>query len=163
MQYRFQNGEKVYTVDIERHGDSYTAQVDGESYELQVLDSSPGQISLNFAGHPVTLYWASDGAKKWVSQGGCTYRLEKPAPRSSQRSADGHAGTVVRSPMPASVRTLQVSEGEQVEKGQTLLLLEAMKMEIRVKAPAAGKVAKIPVSAGQTVEKDQTLVEMEGE
>ena len=47
-----------------------------------------------------------------------------------------------------------------VEKGQTLLLLEAMKMEIRVSAPRAGQVSRLLVREGQTVQKDQVLVEI---
>jgi biotin carboxyl carrier protein len=62
--------------------------------------------------------------------------------------------------MPAQVRAVQVEEGEKVEKGQTLLLLEAMKMEIRIKAPASGSVKRLLVEAGQTVEKDQLLAEV---
>jgi biotin carboxyl carrier protein len=65
--------------------------------------------------------------------------------------------------MPAQVRAVQVAEGEQVEKGQTLLLLEAMKMEIRVRAPGAGRVARLLVSPGQAVEKEQVLVEVREE
>jgi biotin carboxyl carrier protein len=59
--------------------------------------------------------------------------------------------------MPAQVRSVEVYEGEQVEKGQVLLLLEAMKMEIRIQAPRAGKVVKLSVGEGQPVERDQVL------
>ena len=62
--------------------------------------------------------------------------------------------------MPAQVRAVQVQEGDAVEKGQMLLLLEAMKMEIRIKAPTAGRVTQLLVSSGQTVEKDQLLAEV---
>jgi biotin carboxyl carrier protein len=62
--------------------------------------------------------------------------------------------------MPAQVRAVQVSEGDSVEAGQTLLLLEAMKMEIRVQAPHAGRVARLLARPGDTVERDQVLVEM---
>ena len=75
------------------------------------------------------------------------------------RRARSDGGEAVRAPMPAQVRAVQVPEGEVVEQGQTLLLLEAMKMEIRIKAPAAGRVdAPAGEAAGQTVEKDQVLV-----
>ena len=62
--------------------------------------------------------------------------------------------------MPAQVREVQVAAGERVEKGQTLLLLEAMKMEIRIKAPTGGLVKKLLVSSGQSVDKEQLLVEI---
>jgi biotin carboxyl carrier protein len=63
--------------------------------------------------------------------------------------------------MPGQVRAVNVSEGDSVTKGQTLLLLEAMKMEIRVQAPSDGIVKKLFVKQGQTVEREQILIEVE--
>ncbi len=160
MQYRFQSGNQVYEISIERQGEVFQATVDGQSYPVELLDAQPGQLSLRFAGRPVTLYWAADGSQKWVSLNGCAYRLEKPLPSTARSASEPGGGQAVRSPMPAQVRAVQVDEGSPVEKGQTLLLLEAMKMEIRVKAPAAGQVKRLLVSGGQAVEKDQLLAEV---
>jgi biotin carboxyl carrier protein len=63
--------------------------------------------------------------------------------------------------MPGQVRALNVSEGDAVTKGQTLLVLEAMKMEIRVQAPRDGSVKKLFVKQGQTVEREQVLIEID--
>ena len=63
--------------------------------------------------------------------------------------------------MPGQVRAVNVSEGEAVVKGQTLAVLEAMKMEIRIQSPADGKVKKLYIKQGQTVEREQTLIEIE--
>lgn len=160
MRYRFESRGQVYEVAVDRQGETYRAAVNGDMYELEVLDSQPGQISLRFAGRPVTVSWAASGADRWLSLGGCTYRLERPKPRGSRAGGDAAAGQAVRSPMPAQVRAVQVEAGQSVQQGQTLLLLEAMKMEIRIKAPAAGKVARLLVAAGETVDKDQLLVEI---
>lgn len=161
MRYRFQHADRVYEVAIERQGGAYHATVDGQPFELEVLDAQPGQISLRFAGRPITLYWAEDGPQKWVSLDGCTYRLERPRTARATRSADEpDGGAAVRAPMPAQVRAVQVGKGQAVEKGQTLLLLEAMKMEIRIRAPADGHVARLLVVDGQAVEKDQLLAEI---
>jgi 3-methylcrotonyl-CoA carboxylase alpha subunit len=62
--------------------------------------------------------------------------------------------------MPAQVRAVDVGEGERVEKGQTLLLLEAMKMEIRIRAPRAGHIRRLLVTTGQTVDKEELLAEI---
>src|SRR5512146_959061 len=125
MLYRFQSGGQIYEISIERQGGVYQAVVDGQPYPVEVLDSQPGQLSLRFAGRPLTLYWAADGGQKWVSLDGCAYRLEKPAPRGAAVAAEQSADQAVRAPMPAQVRAVQVAEGDPVEKGQTLLLLEA--------------------------------------
>jgi biotin carboxyl carrier protein len=63
--------------------------------------------------------------------------------------------------MPGQVRAVNVSEGDAVTKGQTLLVLEAMKMEIRIQAPRDGKIMKLFVKQGQTVEREQLLIEIE--
>ena len=63
--------------------------------------------------------------------------------------------------MPGQVRQVLVSEGDEVENGQTLLLLEAMKMEIRIQANMDGVLAKLHVAEGETVDKDATLAEIE--
>jgi acetyl/propionyl-CoA carboxylase alpha subunit len=169
MRYRFESGGRTYEVELERQGadDRYHALIDGQPFAFEVLDDQPGQLSLRIidpaGGRPAVIHWAADGAQKWFSLTGCTYRLEKPGPRAAaQRSAPG-AGESARAPMPAQVRAVQVAEGDRVEKGQTLLLLEAMKMEIRLRAPAAGRVRRLLAQPGQTVEKDQVLVEMEAE
>jgi biotin carboxyl carrier protein len=72
-----------------------------------------------------------------------------------------HAAGELTAPMPGQVRAVNVSEGDAVTKGQTLLLLEAMKMEIRVQAPRDGVVKKLFVQQGQTVDREQMLIEIE--
>lgn len=160
MHYRFQSAGRVYEITLERQGEHYQATVDGQPVAFEILDHQPGQINLRFAGRPVTLYWAGDGSQKWVAMDGCTYRLEKPSGRPAHAAGETPGSESVRAPMPAQVRAVQVEEGDTVEQGQTLLLLEAMKMEIRIKAPHAGQVAKLLARQGQTVEKEQVLVEI---
>jgi biotin carboxyl carrier protein len=160
MLYKFQVRGQVFEIALDRQGEAYRVSVDGQAYAVEVLDTQPGELSLRFAGRPLTLYWAMDGGDKWVSLNGCTYRLERPSPRGARASAESGSAEAVRAPMPAKVRAVQVDQGDAVTQGQTLLLLEAMKMEIRIKAPAAGRVARLLVSPGQTVDKDQLLIEI---
>jgi acetyl/propionyl-CoA carboxylase alpha subunit len=161
MRYRFQNRGQVFELSIERQGEVYQVATDGKLISFEVLDIQPGQLSLSSNGRSITLYWAADGDGKWISFDGCTYFLEKPAARVTRQLDEPAGSEMVRAPMPAQVRAIQTTQGEQVEKGQTLLLLEAMKMEIRIKAPVVGRVARLMVSDGQAVEKEQLLVEIE--
>ena len=66
----------------------------------------------------------------------------------------------VLSPMPGLIRRLLVSQGDEVRPGDTLLILEAMKMENEVKTTTGGKVSHISVAAGDNVEKGRVLVEL---
>jgi biotin carboxyl carrier protein len=68
---------------------------------------------------------------------------------------------IIKSPMPGLVLTTMVNVGDIVQKGDTLLILEAMKMENVIKAPADAVVKAIHITKGQAVEKAQLLIEME--
>lgn len=68
------------------------------------------------------------------------------------------AGEVVKSPMPGNILKINVTAGQKVNEGETLLVLEAMKMENEIAAPKAGTVAQIIVSKGAVVETGAPLV-----
>jgi biotin carboxyl carrier protein len=68
---------------------------------------------------------------------------------------------VLKAPMPGLVVRMAVEEGQQVEAGAALVVLEAMKMENELRATAAGKVKAVKAKPGQAVEKGQVLVEFE--
>lgn len=68
------------------------------------------------------------------------------------------AGEAVKSPMPGNILKINVSEGQKVNEGDVLLILEAMKMENEVTATKSGTVAQIAVSKGQVVETGTPLV-----
>lgn len=78
------------------------------------------------------------------------------APKAAPAAAA--AGAQVKSPLPGSVVKVCVNEGQDVKKGDTLLILESMKMENPILAEQDGKVAQVAVAAGQTVMQDDLLV-----
>ena len=80
--------------------------------------------------------------------------------RSLPRAQEEHEKREVRAPMPALVVRVEVQAGETVKPGQTLVVLEAMKMENDVRSRAGGKVEAVKVAAGTAVEKDQILLTM---
>lgn len=78
-----------------------------------------------------------------------------PAPKPAAAPA---AGVQVKSPLPGSVIKVNVSVGQAVKKGDTLLTLESMKMENPILAEQDGTVAQVAVAAGQTVMQDDLLI-----
>lgn len=67
----------------------------------------------------------------------------------------------IKAPMPGLVLSINVKEGDRVNKGDGLLILEAMKMENLIKAHSDGKIKKIHIAKGAKVEKNQPMIEME--
>ena len=150
-------------MDILTSAEGFQALVDGQSYRLRVLEADDGMLLFEVDGRQQRVYWAKAGRRIWLQVNGRSNEIEKSA-RSATGGAAGQTGeSILRAPMPGQVRQLMVTSGDQVELGGLLLLLEAMKMEIRIQAPRAGKVTSVAVAAGDSVEKDQILVELDSE
>ncbi len=81
-----------------------------------------------------------------------------PAPVAPAAPAPLAAGEAVKSPMPGNILKINVAQGQSVKEGDTLIVLEAMKMENDVVAPRDGTVAQIVVTKGAVVETGSPLV-----
>ncbi len=148
------------TIDLTPFGKSYRATIGDKIINVEILQAKDGKLDLLIDGKHVTAYVSSDNAKRWVTVNGQTFVLTKSSGAKRRGAGHDHASELA-APMPGLVRAVNVSEGDAVTKGQTLLLLEAMKMEIRVQAPRDAIVKKLFVKQGQTVEREQVLIEVE--
>ena len=141
-------------------GKSYHVDIGGKTAVVEIIRINEGQLELLIDGQRVTAYISSAGEKRWVTINGQTVVLTKSS--GAKLRGVGHDQTSeLAAPMPGQVRSVNVSEGDKVKKGQTLLVLEAMKMEFRIQASRDGVIKKLYVSQGQTVEREQILVEIE--
>jgi biotin carboxyl carrier protein len=147
------------TIEINPSGDHYLASLNGKTSSIQVLRAEHGRMDLLIDGEQVTAYVSSDMAKRWVTINEHTSMLTKTS-GAKQGVRHDHAGGLT-APMPGQVRSVTVSVGDVVKKGQTLAVIEAMKMEIRIQALRDGVVKSMHVKQGQTVEREQILIEME--
>ncbi len=148
------------SLETTSNGKDYQIVIGDKTISVEILRSENGRLDLLLDGQRVTAYVSSDGAKRWVTVGGQTFALTKSTAGTRRAQHGHHAQNELTAPMPGQVRAVNVTEGESVTKGQTLLVLEAMKMEIRVAAPRDGVVGKLFVQQGQTVEREQVLVEI---
>ncbi len=160
MKVNFDTEDESFSIELMPAGKSYRARLGEKELDVQILQAEKGKLELLIDGKRVTAYVSSDHTRRWVTVNGRTLLLNKDTGRRRSGGAHQHAAGELTAPMPGQVRAVNVNEGEKVSKGQTLLLLEAMKMEIRIQAPEDGAVRKLFVKQGQTVERDQTLVEI---
>ena len=148
------------TIEFLAHGNEYRFTLDGKTVAVQLTDSQHGRLNLLIDGRKLTAYVSSDGAKRWVTVNGQTFALTK-SPAARRAGAGGDHASALAAPMPGQVRGVNVSAGDAVTKDQTLMVLEAMKMEIRIQAPFDGVVKSVAAEVGQTVEREQILIEIE--
>lgn len=130
--------------------------------EIRRLDDSTYFVVRNGRSHRINIAQSENGFT--VVAGGMHYDVLVESEReilkkkySTQSGARKHRAEI-HSPMPALVSRVHVAVGDQVEAGQGLLVLEAMKMENEIKAPQPGIVKEVHVAAGTTVEKGALLL-----
>lgn len=173
MIHHYQHGDETYSLRLEPEGDGvYTAIMGEQVLRLRATRTLDGAWRLEPLGtderSPVVAATARAGKNRYVHLRGAdyphgqTYTLSVTDPaarRRRNRQAGGSAHITAQ--MPGQVVDVLVAPGDTVATGQLLLILEAMKMEIRVSAPHAGRVRQALVSKGDVVEKDQTLIDLD--
>ena len=135
---------------------TYLAVIDDREMIVKVQAIADGWL-LTIDGVRTRVYTAVQGNERFAALNGEMYRLSVAENR--RRGAGGGSGDLTAQ-MPGQVREILVQVGDRVTRGQTLLLLEAMKMEIRVSAPADGRVKAVLVVVGEVVDRGQRLVEL---
>lgn len=107
-----------------------------------------------------------DGRRTWVHAAGHVFVIEPPEQR-ARPGASGHAAgaasdhAALSAPMPATVIRVNVAAGDAVSGGDVVILLEAMKMELPIRAPRAGVIATVNCRAGELVQAGEPLVDLE--
>lgn len=167
MRWVVRGGQSSHEVEVERQGDEFTVEIDGQRHELELVSLDGAVASLRFLAtgrsHQITYHHGSNGSWR-VAVGQREFDLEvlTPAEAVEAVSAARDSGpSRLMAPIPGKVVGVKVRPGDEVEPGQPLVVLEAMKMENELAADQAGKVAAIHVAAGDTVEGGELLVELE--
>jgi pyruvate carboxylase subunit B len=155
------------TIEVEVDGDRVIVDGRAHSATLGVISGTPLR-QLLVDGRPLTLSVEAIGRGRWaVTPKGERWEMEVLDERTRHiRSLAGagdqrRAPGVLKAPMPGLVVRVQVQPGENVAAGDSLVVLEAMKMENELKAGAPGVVKSVRVAPGEVVEKGQVLVEFE--
>lgn len=161
MKISLDHNARSFPIELVPAGRSYRLSYEDKTVEVEILQAKDGRLELLIDGQRLTAYVSADNARRWVTVNGRTVMLTQSSGTARNRGGHAHPTGELTAPMPGQVRAVNISEGESVSRGQTLLLLEAMKMEIRIQALREGRVKKLFVKQGQTVEKDQILVEIE--
>jgi biotin carboxyl carrier protein len=141
-----------------RIGSAGTVQIDSATFT--VTPAGPGIFVVDDGSRRWRVALADDGEAFWVSADGqvAVVEIETGAPgRPRKKTA---AGDAMMSPMPSTVVKVLVKAGQSVREGETLLVLEAMKMELPIRAPRDGVVSALHCEPGELVQPGVALVDL---
>lgn len=162
MNITFQSGAETVSVRVSAAAGGLTVTVGDRAFVVTEAELRGGELRLTLNGERLIVPVAADGPRRWVALGGDVHLLTVPQaqPRARRAGPAGPAHDALEAQMPGVVRQVLVQAGDDVARGQALVVLEAMKMEIRVAAPHAGRVGQVAVRAGDTVQRGQLLVDL---
>ncbi len=173
--------DEALVLDYTQNGDSYEFSLNGHSGQAQLISARNGSMTLIFNmddddrpskkrsssmlldGRAVQAHVVSHGGRILVAVEGRVYEFST-AQGNQGRERKSQAGgwePEIRSPMPGKILEVRVSQGDEVEANQTLVVLEAMKMENALASGAQARVKTIHVAPEELVELGQILVELE--
>ena len=145
----------AYIVDVQAlAADRFRVLVGDESFEVHLADDpDPGPAT---AAPEIAPNGTSAPAYRPAPA-----RPAAPRPGPAPVSTNGHRSGALVAPLPGTIMSIAVAPGARVERGQELLVLEAMKMKNTIRAPQAGVVAEVLVRDGQTVRHGDLLLRIE--
>jgi biotin carboxyl carrier protein len=160
-------GEQSYSVEIEEIGKSlYRVAIDGNDFLVDGKKTGRTNYSLIVDNRSFEIEVDNSEDEYRVLVDGRNYHVHLIDERrvrvgGGQSDIDLQGRQKVSVPMPGKVIAVLVSEGDNVERGQGLVIVEAMKMENEVRSPIAGEVKEIKVKPGDAVEGGAVLVVVE--
>jgi biotin carboxyl carrier protein len=120
--------------------------------------AAPGELLVRDGERLERVYAIVDGDTTWVFHDGAVHEIVSGT---RGRRIAAHQHGALTAPMPATVVAVNVKPGDEVGKGQILVVLEAMKMELPIRASGDGKVAAVHCSPGDLVQPNVSLVDLE--
>jgi biotin carboxyl carrier protein len=142
--------DKPFSIDVQKINDTtFHVIKDNCSYNVEILSTKPSEKA----------YFVKVNGEKFKFE--LKDRFDELLQQLGLDSLASAKVSEVKAPMPGIVLAVEASVGQEVSKGDTLLILEAMKMENAIKSPAEGVVKEICVEQGVAVDKNQILIRFE--
>ena len=144
---------------ISRDGSAIRVRIGDRELAAEFTPNADGGGILAINGQRYPVFGARRKQSILVSVGPASFEF-KPAEEATRRRARGLAAAEILAPMPGKVLKVLVSDGDLVQAGQPLVVIEAMKMETTLAAESAALVKHVRVEEGQTVDHGAVLIEL---
>lgn len=159
MQPQYTLNEQSHQVTPVRRADNITLDIDGHPVTVQLhwLDRHHAELMIN--GKTRQVYAAQDDKRLFIHLDGQTWHLEAQD-EFSTGSGGGAGSGRLSAPMPGVVIEVSVAVDDEVNAGDTLMLIESMKLQTEIKAPHDGRVSAVGFEAGASFDKGALLVDI---
>ena len=150
-----------YNVEIVARRPHLRLRIEDREYEISASgDAEDGRQTFEVAGKPAHFARVHVGDRQIVRIAGRTVETSLVDPRSeAETDASGHDH--IRAPMPGSVMQVHKQPGDAIKRGETLITIESMKLQMALLAPRDGRLLRLLRGVGDTFDKDEIVAELE--
>jgi len=164
MKLVYRAGERELPIDLSKTpepGRELEVSIDGEIHRIEVVRLDRDEIVFRFAGELIRARCAADKERRLVHCAGSFPAVISRDDGSRKKKVGGGNSGGLEATMHSQVIAVAAIVGARVARGEVLVTLEAMKMEMRIAAPFAGTVKSVSCKTGEVVERGRVLVELE--
>lgn len=162
--------EKAFEIEFKNEDAFLKGKIDNQDFEWDLVDLGNGNYHLiyNYKSYDLSLLAINkDDKTATIKVNNNTFdvsikdKFDLLLKKLGMENMANTAVKEIKAPMPGLVLEIKSAIGQEVKKGDTILILEAMKMENVIKSPGDGKIASIKIEKGQAVEKNQLMISFE--
>jgi biotin carboxyl carrier protein len=159
--FRIDDSDSDNDIEVKHFDDDWQITVAGEPVAVTAHHAGEGEWILRQGARCLRAFVAGRGDERFVFIDGTVYTLVLPDPEGDADAGAAAGGPHVVAEMPGKVVKVTVQPEQEVAAGDTVVIMESMKMETEVRAPVTGKVAAVYAEVGQTVAQGDPLVDID--
>jgi biotin carboxyl carrier protein len=166
VKYHVRIEDRIYTVDVSHELQSFRVELDRTLHRLQIvpdLGSTDFRVWIDGTGHRVIVRRDEEAMRIEIGEDRYQVRVERafPVPASQANAIASPRSIEVKATMPGLVVAVEAISGAWVDQGHPVVVMEAMKMQMEIRAPIGGRILAVRVKAGQEVPSHDVLVTLD--
>ncbi|MFO7992504.1 MAG: biotin/lipoyl-containing protein [Thermoplasmata archaeon] len=158
---KYEHKNHVYNVEVEKEDGNYYITYDDKTYTVTATEVNVGHLKIELGDRTIKSVISEGDDSKYVFLNGDVFEVTPIALTGVKRKKGDEEEGDLKSPISGKVVKVEVQDGQEVEKGDVLMVIEAMKMEYLIKAPYDGVVKKINFNEDEQIDIGEKTVEIE--
>ncbi len=157
VEFNYEHDNRIYKIKAEKTNDAYVVTFNGVNYSVEVAEVKPGYLRMKLGDKIIKAVISEGNESKFVFLDGNVFDIRRALPKSKRIERKD----ALLSPISGKVVNVRVREGDEVKKGDVVMVIEAMKMEYLIKAPYDGIIKKIYFEVGKQIDMGVKPVDIE--
>jgi 3-methylcrotonyl-CoA carboxylase alpha subunit len=160
MLINYEHEENIYNVSVVRRKDHYFITYDNTEYKVEAEEIQPGYLKIKLGDRIIKCVITRGEDKKFVFVDGDVFKVKNIELTGAKKTKKINGENSLNSPISGKIVSIKVNTGDNVKKGDVLMVIEAMKMEYLIRAPYNGKINNVKFKENDQIEIGQNTFDI---